>query len=113
MPVESENQAKLNKHLEDIGWGLFLIMIGGLWLVPEATVPHGAWLFGSGLILLGINAVRHIKGIPINIVSTTLGFLALVAGFGEVSGVRLPLFPIALVAIGLMFVFKPFFTRTA
>jgi hypothetical protein len=111
--VETERQGTLNKRLEDIGWGLFLMMIGVLWLVPDATVPQGTWVIGAGLIMIGVNAVRHKKGIRVNGFSTSLGVLALAAGLASISGIRLPLFPIVLVAIGAMILLKPFFTRTA
>jgi hypothetical protein len=46
----------LDRRLEGIGWALFLIMIGGLGLVP--SVPQGTWLVGTGLIMLGLNVAR-------------------------------------------------------
>jgi membrane-bound ClpP family serine protease len=55
----------LNKRLEAVAWGLFLIMIGGLWLLPEA-VPEGTWLFGVGIIMLGLNGVRKLYGIKMS-----------------------------------------------
>jgi hypothetical protein len=43
---QDQQKMHLNKRLETIAWGLFLIMIGGLWLFPDKTVPDGAWLLG-------------------------------------------------------------------
>ena len=40
----------LNIRLEEIGWALFLIMIGALWLTPAELIPSHAWLIGAGLI---------------------------------------------------------------
>ena len=42
-----------------------------------------------------------------------LGVLALVAGLGAITGIRLPLFPICLVIIGAMLILKPLVTRHA
>jgi len=50
---EPEKMA-LDKRLDALGWGLFLIMIGGLWLAPEGWVPEGTWLIGTGIIILGL-----------------------------------------------------------
>jgi hypothetical protein len=111
--VETERQGTLNKRLEDIGWGLFLILIGVLWLVPDATVPQRTWVIGAGLIMIGINVVRVMNGIRMNAFSTSLGVLTLAAGLASIYGTRLPLFPIVLVAIGTMILWKPFFARTA
>ena len=47
MPNEKEQKLQLNKKLEAISWGLFRIMIGGLWLLPDETIPEGTWLIGG------------------------------------------------------------------
>jgi len=41
--MDMQNLAKeaLNKRLESIGWALFLIMAGGIWLIPGDRVPSG------------------------------------------------------------------------
>jgi len=38
--VSDQDQQKMhiNKRLEAIAWGLFLIMIGGLWLLPDELI---------------------------------------------------------------------------
>ena len=103
----------LDKRLEDIGWALFLMMVGILWLVPDSVVPRGTWILATGMIMIGINAIRSMNGIPINRVSTALGVFALVAGAVSIAGVDLPLFPILLVVIGAMILVKPLFARPA
>ena len=55
LPQDARKQ-DLNKRLETVSWGLFLIMLGGFALVKD--VPEGTWLIGAGLIMLGLNAVR-------------------------------------------------------
>ncbi len=56
--VLNPEKTALNKRLESIGWGLFLIMLGGFALVPNQVIPKGAWSIGVGLIMLGLNAAR-------------------------------------------------------
>ena len=104
---------EFNKRLDEVGWALFLLMIGILWLVPDDVVPHGAWMVGTGVILLGINVVRSVKSIPINGFSTALGAFALVAGLISIIGIDAPIFPILLVVVGAMLLFKPLFVREA
>lgn len=99
-------KGELNKRLESISWGLFLIMIGGIWLVPDAWVPDGTWLIGVGLIMLGLNAARYFSGIAISAFTALLGAVALLIGLGDVTGVELPLFPILLIILGLYLLFK-------
>jgi len=101
----------LNNRLEAIGWGLFLIMIGGLWLVPDAMVPAGSWLIGVGLIMLGLNVARYFFGIKLSWFTIILGFLALASGLGDFLGFDLPLVPIVLILIGLSIIFNLIFER--
>jgi hypothetical protein len=103
----SSQRVALERRFEDIGWGVLLVAIGTIWLVPEKLVPHGSWLIAAGLILLGLNAARFFRGIRMSGFSLVAGILALIAGFGEFFGVGLPLFPIALIVIGLCSLVKP------
>jgi hypothetical protein len=98
MPEDVRKQ-DLNKRLETVGWGLFLIMIGGLAFVKG--VPEGTWLIGAGLIMLGLNAVRLVLGIRASWFTLILGTIALLSGIGQVLGVDIPVWPVLLILIGL------------
>lgn len=111
--VEDGRHLMLNRRLEDIGWGLFLVMIGILWIVPDATVPQGTWMIGAGLIMIGINVVRYVNDIAVNVFSLLLGVLALAAGVASMSGLNVPVFPLVLIAIGAVLFLKPLLTKTA
>lgn len=104
----SEKQA-LNQRLEAISWALFLIMLGGIGLIPDVLVPEGAWLVGVGLIMLGLNLARSLINIPMSSGTLFLGALALIAGLASIFGVDLPIFPIALILLGLNALGKAFF----
>jgi hypothetical protein len=97
----------LDKRLDSIGWALFLIMIGCLWLVPQGLVPEGTWLLGTGVIILGITWVRHINNIVISKFWVVMGVIALASGFGKFYGIKLPVFPILLVIVGVSIIAKP------
>lgn len=86
----------LNKRLENISWGLFLVMLGGLWLVPDQWIPEGSWLIGAGLIMLGLNLVRYIKGIKMSGFTLVLGTIAIFSGISDILRFDLPVFPILL-----------------
>lgn len=96
----------LNRRLEEGGWGLFLLMIGGLMLIPDERLPHGTWLIGIGMIMLGLNVVRYLNQIRINVFTAALGVLALAAGLGILFGVKLPLFAVFLLFIGASLMLK-------
>ena len=99
------------RRLDQIGWGIFLIMIGAIWLVPN--VPQGTWLIGTGALLLALNVLRYSIGLHWSGVTTVLGVVALAAGVGELTGIRLPLFPICLILVGIGLVLKPLIAEEA
>jgi hypothetical protein len=104
--IQAQEEPALNKRLETIGWGLLLILTGGVWLAPTGLVLEGTWLIGFGLILLGTNLARSLNSIPISGLSTTLGIIALILGGVELAGsilkvtFDLPIFSISLVVFG-------------
>lgn len=91
----------LGKRLDDIGWAIFLILTGVLWLFPESQVPPGTWLIGTGFLFLGLNAIRVIIKVPVSGFTALLGTLALVAGLCILWGVYLPVVAIGLILLGL------------
>jgi hypothetical protein len=109
-PEEKEKRA-LNKRLESAAWGLFLVMLGLLWLVPEEQVPQDAWLLGAGLILLGLNAFRYVKGIRPSGFTVFLGVVGVLLGIGGLLGVELPVLPIVIILIGLNLVWGTVFRK--
>ena len=106
-------KAELNERLRSTSWALFLIMIGGFWLIPEGQLPHGSWLIGLGVILLGLNAVRYLSGIPMSAVTTILGVIALVAGLGDFAGVDVPVGPVLIILIGASIILRNLEPRRA
>lgn len=98
-------------RLDQIGWGIFLLMIGTIWLVP--SVPPGTWLIGTGILLLVLNAIRSRLGVPWSGFWVGVGVVALAAGLGDFVGVKLPLFPICLVIIGAALILKPLVSQRA
>jgi energy-coupling factor transporter transmembrane protein EcfT len=104
-------KSSLNKRLESAAWGLFLIMLGCLWLIPDNKVPQDVWMLGAGIILLGLNAIRFIARIPVRGFSIFLGFLGVLLGIGGLIGIDLPVFPILLILIGISVLIGPLFRR--
>jgi hypothetical protein len=101
---EVTRKLDLNRRLETIGWGLFLIMIGGFALVKG--VPEGTWLIGAGLIMLGLNAVRLMVGIRASWFTLIVGTIALLSGLGSVLGIDIPVGPLLIVLIGLAIIVR-------
>ena len=103
--TDAEKQA-LNKQLETAGWGVFLIMLGAMWLMPDGVVPQGMMALIAGLVLLGLNAVRHYLGIPMSTGTLILGAFALASGISESIGIEIPLIPILVIVAGVSMLWK-------
>jgi len=109
--AQDTEKAALNKRLEGIGWGLFLIMLGGFGLVPDEVVPKGLWSIGLGVIMLGLNAARYYYKIRMSGFTTVLGILALIGGVLQLLGMHTLEGAIFLIILGLYLVVKPWFDK--
>ncbi|MFZ5902033.1 MAG: hypothetical protein ACOYZ8_00585 [Chloroflexota bacterium] len=104
-------KAALNKRLETTFWGLFLIMLGGQWLLRDSNVPRGLWDMGVGLLFLGLNAARYFNGLKMSGFTTFLGILAFVGGLAQLlfkfdlGGALL------LIVLGAYLILKPWFDQ--
>jgi hypothetical protein len=110
-PVIDPEKAALNKRLETAFWGLFLIMLGGQFLLKNINLPEGIWDVGVGLILLSLNAARYFNGLRMSGFTTFLGILALVGGLAQMifkfdlGGAFL------LIILGAYLILKPWFDQ--
>jgi ethanolamine transporter EutH len=109
VPVPAD--VALNKRLERIAWGVFLILLGGLWLIPNRIIPDGAWLVAAGVVLLGLNLARRQMSLPISGFTTVLGVIALLSGLGDLIRFDLPVFPILLILVGAYLLLRPMLER--
>jgi hypothetical protein len=101
-----DNLQTSNRNLDTIAWGAFFIW----WGITElpGSLPEGVGAIGVGLILLGLNILRSMRGVPTSGFTTILGILALVWGGLELAGAvlslpfELPVFAILLITLGLL-----------
>ena len=104
-------KAALNKRLETIAWGCFLILLGGFMFVPEEIIRGGWWSIGVGLIMLGLNAARYFNGLKMSGFTTFLGLLSLIGGALEVAGLYTLNGAILIIVLGAYLLLKPFFDK--
>ena len=109
--LKDEEQKALNDRLEAMGWGLFLIMVGGFALIPGDQIPRGVWSIGVGLIMLGLNAARYYHGLKLSGFTTFLGVLALLSGAGQLLGMDVLEGALLLIILGAYLVLKPWFDK--
>jgi len=104
--VTGQSDRRLAKRLDEIALALVLIMTGALWLAPKAMFPEGTWLVGVGLIVLGLNAIRRLRGLKMSGFGVVVGLVALAAGIGRILGQELPIIPILLIVFGVGLVIR-------
>jgi len=109
--AQAAEKAALNKRLETMSWGLFLIMLGGFALVPHDLVPKGLWSIGVGVIMLGLNAARYSLRVKMSGFTTVLGIIALISGGLELLGRNNLGGAILLIVLGAYLLVKPWFDK--
>lgn len=109
--AQDPEKAALNKRLESVFWGLFLIMLGGWMFIPEETAPKGLWSIGVGVIMLGLNAARYFNKIKMSGFTTVLGILSVLGGIIEMIGLADLNGAVLLLVLGAYLILKPWFDQ--
>lgn len=111
--IQDPEKAAVNKRLENIAWGCFLIMWGGsmFWgvLAPNSGVREGVWSIAVGLILLGLNVTRYFKQIKMSGFTTVLGIISIIGGVVQLFGVKDVEGAFLLIILGTYLILKPWF----
>lgn len=94
----------LNHNLSVFGWGALFVWWGIVFMIDPITLGMGA--MGTGLIMLGVNAFRMLKGIEPVGSTTDIGITVLVWGVLDQARLMLGLdigvsFALVLFVIGL------------
>lgn len=110
-PGQDPEKAALNKRLESVAWGLFLIMLGGFVLVPDDTIPKGVWSIGIGAIMLGLNVARYFYKIRMSGFTTVLGILSLLGGIAGLFMKTSLDGALLLIILGAYLILKPWFDK--
>ena len=98
---------EFDRTLDSIGWGMFFILLGGIWLVPESMVPEGLFLIGLGVIFLGLNIVKYVAGRAVSPFWVVIGLILLIIGISDSLGMDIPVIPIIVIIIGVSMIVKP------
>ena len=106
-----EEKVALNKRLETIGWGCFLIMLGGFMFVPHTVVAKGVWSIGVGVIMLGLNVARYFYKIKMSGFTTFLGVISLISGILQLFGLHTFEGAVLLIVLGAYLIVKPWFDK--
>jgi hypothetical protein len=104
-------KAALNKRLETMAWGAFLVMLGGFMFVPQEIISGGWWPIGVGLIMLGLNAARYFNGLRMSGFTTFLGIFSVFGGILDLVGMEGVNGAVLLIVLGGYLILKPYFDR--
>jgi hypothetical protein len=107
--VQDPEKADLNKRLETMAWGLFLIMLGGFVFVPRTLVAEGIWSIGVGGIMLGLNVARYFNQIKMSGFTTFLGVISLLGGVLQLFGLQTFEGAVLLIVLGAYLIPRPWF----
>ena len=95
------------EKFNNFGWGLFLIFIGLLWLLPE-TFPPGSFYFGTGIILFIVAFSKQSSGYKSGWFPIALGVIAIVKGISEYTSVNISIIGILILIGGVSILFSTF-----
>ena len=109
--IVDSDKAALNKRMETVAWGCFLIMLGGFMFVPQEIIRGGWWSIGVGLIMLGLNAARYFYHLKMSGFTTVLGILSVIGGILDLVGFEGINGAVLIIVLGGYLVLKPWFDK--
>jgi hypothetical protein len=109
--VIEPDRVALNKRLETVAWGAFLVMLGGFMFVPEEIIRGGWWSIGVGLIFLGLNSARYFSGLRMSGFTTFLGIISVTGGVLDLAGLEGVNGAVLIIVLGGYLLFKPYFEK--
>ncbi len=103
----------LNFKLVKLSWALFLILIGGSWILEslgkiDNPQKWGIIYAGCGIILLLLNLMRIAWKINISKFTTWLGTIGLVFGIAKFFNFNLSIWAAAIMILGLIMLLEVF-----
>jgi hypothetical protein len=108
---QAAQRQSMSHRLDAIGWGMFFVMVGALWLLPDEVLSEDkGWLVaavGVGAILLGVQGARHLYNMKLSGGAVVVGVLAVAYGVTGLYGLELPFFAIVFILIGVLIIFFP------
>ncbi len=105
MPHTDDASSATGERFNTVGWGLVFLLVGTLAL-PSGQVEFAA-VAGVGALMLGLNAALIAAGRRLDLFTSVLGATALVAGLGAMAGVKIDVFALFFLLLGLAIIIVP------
>ncbi len=103
------SEASIEK-LESLGWGLLSVWIG------LALLTHLGWaigFLGVGAILLCEQVAKKYFGRAMDVFWIVVGAVFVIGGMSDLSGVHVPVIPVALIFAGVVLLLSALLKKTA
>lgn len=102
------DERSLERALQAIGWGLFLIWMG---IALLSNLGWGVGLLGVGIIALGGQIARKHFNLRVERFWVTVGVLFLLGGAWELFEIRVGLTPVLIIVAGIVLLLSPLLGR--
>ena len=96
---ETNESELLARKLTGVGWGLFFIWIGIVFL---ADAPLGIGLLGVGIITLGMQVARKVFNLAFEAGWLVVGGLFVLGGLIQLFNIQVRLVPVLLIVAGVV-----------
>jgi predicted membrane protein len=115
MDTRNKNEEMINEHYKKQNsgkkmFGLLLVSIGAIWAMKEGGVPLPDWIFSWGLLLIAVGLVNGFKNnfkLGGWLIPLLIGGVFFADEFYPMDNIHAFLWPLVLVAFGLIMIFKP------
>ena len=109
MEEEKVMKSEKAKMIDSIGWGVFLIWLGIMFITD--AISGGIGGLGIGIIILGVMITRLIFGIKASGFILLIGALFLAGGLSELFGVKFPILSVLLIIAGALMILSRFMRK--
>jgi hypothetical protein len=97
--------SRRRERFNAVGWGLVFMLVGALAL-PSGELEY-ITVAGVGALMLGLNVALMVGGHRLDLFTLALGATALAAGLGAIGGLKIDLFALFFLVLGLVMVVVP------
>lgn len=115
MDTRNKNEEMIHQHYKKQNsgkkmFGLLLVGVGVVWALRQGGVPLPEWIFSWGLLLIAVglvNGYKHNFKLGGWLIPLLIGVVFFADEFYPMNNVHAFLWPMVLVAFGLIMIFKP------
>jgi len=101
--MTAQKKPTLAENYGRIGWALFLIALGVILIIPDSWMPDGIGRIALGALFLFFWVGGWIRQLEVNWFVLFIGIALVLSGSLEFVGLAISLFPLLLIAAGVLY----------